>query len=231
MTTFTPKHLHFGPRKPKPDDPKDDDGRGLPRPTLVQIADRRGAGIREAKEILEQLPGPNESLHAVATHRMDMSDLVNVLLLECGPCRSLWFATLGYNERNLAAMLGWLTCGAVAELGLLTSDYFAHHKEPLWRETIKQFRLHTEEIDVSAHCAAARSHAKVITLDFKDGRKFSIEGSANLCGNGSGREQFSLACHADLHDWHQAWVREMVSLHELDNGPRSEPQTLWDGQG
>ncbi len=42
----------------------------------------------------------------------------------------------------------------------------------------------------------------------------SIEGSANLTGNGSGREQFCLVNDPVLHGWHEAWITDLVSKHE-----------------
>src|SRR5436190_22493885 len=94
----------------------DDDGDGLPRPALCRLQARRAAGIREAKETLAHLPGPGESLHALCTARMDLTDVLNALLERLGRCEQLLIATLGYNARNLRAMLGWLDTSAVGEL-------------------------------------------------------------------------------------------------------------------
>jgi hypothetical protein len=46
------------------------------------------------------------------------------------------------------------------------------------------------------------------------GERLVIEGSANLCGNGSGREQFVLIHDGPLHDFHQRWITEQVAAHE-----------------
>ena len=42
----------------------------------------------------------------------------------------------------------------------------------------------------------------------------AIEGSANLCGNGSGREQFALVNDPGLCAWHSQWISELVDRHE-----------------
>src|SRR5947208_7584383 len=111
MARFSPRKLHFG-HGPDPDD----DGTGLPLPLRVKLAARRAAGIREARETLASLPGPGESLHALSTARMDLTDVINALLEKRGRCDRLHVATLGYNARNLKAMLGWLDTGAAGEL-------------------------------------------------------------------------------------------------------------------
>jgi hypothetical protein len=119
--------LQFG-RRPVDDG---DDGEGLPRPLTARAAARRAAGIAEAKEALAHLPGPGESLHAVCTARLDLTDVLNALIEQLGPCDRVLIATLGFNEKNLAAMLGWLDSGAVKQLGLVASIFFRAHKGDL----------------------------------------------------------------------------------------------------
>ena len=110
MARFNVRRLHFG-RRPG------DDGEGLPTPARVRLAVRRAAGVAEAKAVLEHLPGPGESLHAVCTARMDLTDVIGALAGRLGPCCTMNIATLGYNEANLRTMLGWLDCrrGAIAD--------------------------------------------------------------------------------------------------------------------
>ena len=67
MARFSVRKLHFGDR---PDLDTEDGGEGLPLPLRVKLAARRAAGIAEAKAILEHLPGPGESLHALCTARI-----------------------------------------------------------------------------------------------------------------------------------------------------------------
>src|SRR5262249_6537397 len=116
VARFSARRLPFG-RPPGADD-VDDDGTGLPTPARVKLAARRAAGLAEARDVLAHLPGPGESLHAVCTARMDLSDVVGALLTKLGPCDRLVIATLGYNERNLRTMLGWLDSAAVRTLAL-----------------------------------------------------------------------------------------------------------------
>ncbi len=78
----------------------------------------------------------------------------------------------------------------------------------MWAQTLNEFRQRGQR------AACCHSHAKVVSLAFATGERCSIEGSANLCGNGSGREQFALINHAGLHDWHAGWIDELVTKHE-----------------
>lgn len=113
---FAPRPIRFG-HKPDAGDEAD----GLPTPHRVKLAARRAAGIAEAKAVLEHLPAPGESLHAVVTARLDLTDASNALLERLGGCEGMMIATLGYNARNLRMMLGWLDSGAVRSLSLVAS--------------------------------------------------------------------------------------------------------------
>jgi hypothetical protein len=208
VARFTVRPLPFGRRRPD----VEDEGHGLPTPIRVKLAARRAAGIAEAKDVLQHLPAPGESLHAVCTARMDLTDVINALLERHGPCERLRIATLGYNEANLATMLRWLDTGAVRSLALVASLFFRSHKGALWAQTLEEFRGRRQR------AACCHSHAKVATLAFAAGDRLSLEGSANLCGNGSGREQFALIHDAGLHDWHAAWIDALVTKHEGNEG-------------
>jgi hypothetical protein len=205
MARFNPRRPHFG-RGPD----RDDDGTGLPLPLRVKLAARRAAGIAEAGAVLDHLPGPGESLHVLCTARMDLTDIIGALCAKLGRCDRLVIGTLGYNARNLRTMLNWLDSGNVASLSLLASIFFRSHNGQLWAETLTQFRARGQR------AACCHSHAKVVSLSFAGGQRLAIEGSANLCGNGSGREQFCLVNDAGLAEWHAQWVLEAVARHEGD---------------
>lgn len=200
---FNPRRIAFG----KADD--EDTGDGLPAPHKVKLRARRATGIAEAKDTLANLPGPGESLHALCTSRMDMADVVSRLLEHHGRCEAVRIATLGYNARNLASMLDWLDSGSVGRLTLLASVFFRSHKGADWQRTLEEFRKRNQR------AACCHSHAKVITIAFP-GLKYSLEGSANLCGNGSAREQFALINDPGIHDWHAQWIESLVDKHEGD---------------
>jgi hypothetical protein len=105
-------------------------------------------------------------------------------------------------------MLTWLDEGSVKKIALVSSLFFRAHKRGLWEDTLREFHLRKQR------AACCHSHSKVITLHFHSGTKLSIEGSANLCGNGSGREQMAIFRDDALHDWHAAWIGELLDRHE-----------------
>ncbi len=209
--------VHFGPKPAVDDDAAEVDVEGLPAPLTARARARHAAAIKEGAEVLALLPAPGESLHALCSARLDLSDVITHLLGRLGRCERLVIATLGYNERNLAAMLRWLDEGRVGTLTLLASLFFRAHKRGLWEQTLTEFRTRQQR------AAACHSHAKVVALAFADGGRMSIEGSANLCGNGSGREQFALFNDPGLHDWHAAWILDLVGRHEHVAGDGPAP--------
>jgi hypothetical protein len=194
-------------------DDDEDDGTGLPSPMLLRLHTRRRAGIREARDVLAHLPEPGESLHAIVTTRLDLSDLLSALLERCGTCEKMAIATLSYNERNLRHLLGWLDAGAVRHLTLLCSIFFRSHKGALWTETLTALRQRGQR------AACRHSHAKVVTMAFQSGQRLVVEGSANLCSSGSGREQVTIISDTGLHDWSEAWIREQVTRGEQREQP------------
>lgn len=207
MARFSPARQHFGEREPEPEAVEIDEADGLPKPLTTKAAIRRVAGIREAKAVLEHLPGPGESLHAICTARMDLTDVMNALFEIVGPVEKCSVATLGYNAKNLTAIVGWLERGQVKEFNLLSSLFFRAHKADLWASTLEEFTR------LGQRAACCHSHAKVVSMTLADGRAMSIEGSANLCGNGSGREQFALFNDVSLANWHHGWICDLIGKH------------------
>jgi hypothetical protein len=207
MARFTPHRIHFGRRRVA----DDDDASDLPRPQMVRLQARRAGGIKEACGALAQLPGSGESLHCVMTARLDMTDVVNALLAKLGRCDRLAIATLGYNRRNWRTLLGWLDSGNVGSLTLVASIFFRSHNGDLWTETLAELGRRRQR----AVCCP--SHCKVMCLAFADGTHLAIEGSANLCSNGSAREQFAIINDEELYRWHSGWIDALVAKYEAGN--------------
>lgn len=201
---FAARPIRFG-HRPAGDT---DDGDGLPTPQRVKLLARRPAGIAEAKAVLEYLPAPAESLHALVSSRMDLADIIAIILDKIGPCRQMRIATLGYHRRNLKTLLAWLDSGAVSSLSLVASIFFRSHNGDLWEETLSEFRSRQQR------AACCNCHAKVITMQFATGERLSIEGSMNLAGNGSVLEQFALIHDAGVHDFHARWIEALLNKHE-----------------
>jgi hypothetical protein len=197
-----------------------DEGQSLPgkapRPLSVKDVARRTAMLKEAAGVLPHLPEPGEALHAIMTGTYDLTVLLTLLIEQSPtPCDHLRIATLSLKPRNLYELYRLIDKGKVVMLSLLVSDFFqAHHKE-LCTTLIGELAARSP-----AHrFAAARSHAKVICMDFGPGGKLVLEGSANLRTN-SNREQFALLNHDVLHDWHAAWIDETVSRGQVNESDR-----------
>jgi hypothetical protein len=183
----------------------DDEGDGLPRPLTVKAQARRMAGIAEAKEVLQHLPAPGESLHAVVSARLDLVDILGCILDRLGRCSRMTVATLGYSRKNVRTMLGWIDEGKVKVLSLVASIFFKSHNGPLWQDTLTEFRKRSQR------AVCCDSHCKVAALTFASGERLCLEGSANLRSNGSAREQFVLTHDAALTTWADDWITSLLS--------------------
>jgi hypothetical protein len=111
---------------------------------------------------------------------------------------------LGLNRRNYRAIVRWLDTGTVGGMTLLVSKFFRSHNGELFAEMVEEFRGRKQRV------AAVDSHCKVMALAFADGTRFAVEGSANLCSNGSAREQFCVINDAGIHDFHATWISAMA---------------------
>ncbi len=181
----------------------------FPAPIIGKAAARRTAMLGQAADVLAVLPVPGETLHGIILGRFDFMLLLTALVTHLGDVEALRIATLSYNGRNLTEMVALLDSGAVKRLTLLCSSFFRDHNKELWEETVENFR------ERGQRTAAARTHAKVVTIATASGRRLSLEGSANLRANGN-REQFALTDDEAIHDFHSQWIDALVTQHEGD---------------
>jgi hypothetical protein len=143
------------------------------------------------------------------TGTYDLMHLLVALLDALGsPCRAMRVATLSLSPRNVREMAVLLDRGAVGRLDVLVSHFFHRHDKDLFAELLSEFTARGQRV------AVARSHCKVVTMLLTDGRRYALEGSANLRTNHN-LEQFALSRDAALHDWYAAWLDGMVSKHEV----------------
>jgi hypothetical protein len=187
-----------------------------PRPLSVKDVARRTAMLREAASVLDHIPAPGEAVHCLMTGRYDPTALLVVLIeRQPMPCEHLRIGTLSLKQRNLYELYRSLDSRKVGRLTLLVSEFFREHHAEICATLINELAgrspLH--------FFAAARSHAKVVTMQFQDGGKMVLEGSANLRTN-SNREQFCLLHHAGVHDWHALWIDETVSPGQVNESDR-----------
>jgi hypothetical protein len=195
--------------------PEDDPAAGGKGGFLSRATRRRLACLREAGEALAHLPGEGEALHGIMTGTYDLMHLIGVLLGAPGsPCLVMRIATLSLSPKNVREMAALLDAGRVRALDLLCSHFFFRHDRAVFEELLAEFRARGQRV------AVARSHCKVVTVLLGDGRRYALEGSANLRTN-KNLEQFCLTRDAALHDWYAAWLDGLVEKHEVhaSDGP------------
>src|SRR5262249_5469072 len=110
--------------------------------------------------------------------------------------------------RNVHELAALLDCGAVKRLSVATSDFQRKHDPAIFAALLGALHQRGQRV------AAARSHCKLLLLDMEDGRKHTLEGSANL-RTSRNAEQFSLCQDAAAHDFYAAWFDGVVTAHEV----------------
>jgi hypothetical protein len=187
------------------------------RPGLVtRAARRRFLAIREATQALDLVPGPGETLHGLMTGTYDLMHLLLVLVDKLAvPIRRMKIATLSLSVKNVAEMTGLLDAGKVRSLDLLCSDFFRKHDQEIFAGLLAEFTRRGQRV------AAARSHCKLVTIAAGDGRRFTLEGSANLRINHN-QEQFCLTQDPALHRFYATWIGQMVTKHEVHTSDGAE---------
>jgi hypothetical protein len=196
------------PRPPSPARPAASDFRRRAREFKASL--RRKAQLKKAASVIPHLPGPGESLHTLLTGFFDFCLVLTcVIRSRPAPCEHARISTLSFGRKNVQEMARWIDEGLVKRLTLLAADFMAKASPEVYQGAVAELVGQRGQVVGFARC-----HAKVVRLAFRSGARLSIEGSANLCGNGSGREQFALVNDAGLHDWHARWIVDLLGRHE-----------------
>jgi hypothetical protein len=175
-----------------------------PPPRKSKAAARYRRAARTATALLPDLPGPGEAVHALMTGTFDLCQVITSVVGRLPACRHLRIATLCYNRRNAAELLGLLETRLALNLTLLVSSFFRSHNKELHEWFAGELRAYP-----AARVAAARSHCKVVTFDLGPADGLVFEGSANLRTNGN-REHLTAVWDRALHDWHAGWIDDLV---------------------
>jgi hypothetical protein len=193
---------------------------GSPAPLKGKVAARYHRAARTAAALLPELPRSGESVHALMTGTYDLCQVVTATVNRLPNCQHLRIATLCYSRRNAAELLALLEARKGLALTLLVSVFHREHNKELHAWLADELKDQP-----NARLAAARSHCKVVCFDLgpRDGLVF--EGSANLRTN-KNREQLTAVHDRTLHDWHAAWIDELVGADEgtPEGDSGSEPE-------
>jgi hypothetical protein len=201
---------------PRADGPNEGGERQGRRAFLSRIHRRRFASLKAAAEAVDVLPDEGETLHAIMSGYYDLMHLLVVLLDRFGsPCERIGVATLSLSRRNIQELVTLHDAGKVRHLDLLTSDFFRKHDDDIFAELVSEFHARGQRV------AAARSHAKLVVMALADGRRYVLEGSANLRTNRN-LEQFALTRDPGLYGFYDAWLDSMVTAHEIGQSHGTE---------
>jgi hypothetical protein len=175
---------------------------------LGTVNKRRFASLQAANQAIDQLPGPGESLHAIMTGFYDLMQLLIVLLERMqSPCTVMRIATLSLSSRNVQEMAALLDAKKIGQLDMLVAGFFKRQNKAIFAELAEEFASRGQRVGVSVN------HCKVVTIALEDGRRYTLEGSANLRTNSS-TEQFALTQCPLLHGFFDGWIDGMVTANE-----------------
>jgi len=160
--------------------------------------------LTTAVELLDPLPAADETIHGLMGMSLDAWSLVRAVIQLGGVCRELTIATLGFSDANTAALSAALDEGRLSKVTFIVSTYFRAIDRKVFEG------LHSALTTRGQGLFVRRSHAKLCLFDMSDGRKFTIESSANLrsCKN---VEQFSLTQSPELFGFHRSWITDLIA--------------------
>jgi len=179
-----------------------------PAPTKTKANARYHHAAKTAATLFPELPEAGEAVHALMLGTFDLCQVIVPTVQQLPTCRHLRIATLCFSKRNAAELIGLLDARPGFKLTLLVSAFFRGHNKELFEKFAEELREYP-----NARLAAARSHCKVVCFEIGADDGLIFEGSANLRTNGN-REQLTAIRDRALHDWHAAWIDELVNAHE-----------------
>lgn len=173
-------------------------------PLKVKAEAKYRRAAKTAAELLPALPERGEVVHALMCGAFDLCQVITATVPRLPALRHLRIATLCYSKRNVVELCGLLDTRKGLALTLLVSAFHRAHNKELHEWAVDELTAFP-----SVSVAAARSHCKVVAFDVADGDALVFEGSANLRTN-KNREQLAVFRDRALHDFHAAWIDELV---------------------
>lgn len=209
MGLFTPGKSSFTPRSPFATTTPAQGQAGAATVQRAPIRVRTGARhmvkLQAARDAAQSLPqGEGESVHWLLLGFFDPVHLITAILEQYGHCKSLRLATLSLSKRNVDLFCGMLDNGMVDRISVLTSTFQFRMDADIYDH------LHSELTARGQRVGAAVNHNKLALFDLADGRKFVMEGSANLRSCRS-IEQVALHGSVALHDWYAEWFDDTLT--------------------
>lgn len=163
---------------------------------------RESIQAKTAAEAMGAIPGEDDAIHMAISGRFALFDFVPAAL-ELGGCKidAVTIATLGFSRRNVLKLCELIDAGRIGNARMLYSHYFRGTSAELCECLDEQFAARPER----ARAATARTHAKILLVAFADGRRMTLESSANLrsCKN---IEQATAIGGEALYGFHLGWI-------------------------
>ncbi len=156
-----------------------------------------------AVEAMGKVPAPDEAIHLAVSGRFALWHMVPATMKISGSkLASLRIATLGFSKKNVSGLCDLIDAGEVDHVRLLASHYFKGTSNEIY--TFAETELAKRE--GRADFLSVRTHAKLLLMELDDGRKITVESSANLrsCKN---IEQMTIVGDPGLYDFHAGWMR------------------------
>ena len=165
---------------------------------------RHARKAKNARGLIDPLPKPGEAVHAVINGTFDFWHIVPALIELTGArCDRLDLATLGFNKKNITALLRLIDDGAIGRARLVCSVVHQALEPALCKFAFDELTAR------GGRFLAARNHAKVFCFDMAGGAAYTVEGSANLRSCGMA-EQFMMTSSRDLLEFHNNWIDEIT---------------------
>ena len=126
----------------------------------------------------------------------------------------LHIATLGFSRKNIEAMTQLVDAGQIMRVRLLCSHYISSTSKVIYQTAVTSFEARPERMEF----LSVRTHAKLLLLAFEDGRRITVESSANLrsCKN---IEQATIHGDPALYAFHRGWIDDLFGSQHHEPHP------------
>lgn len=206
--------------------PVDDDDPATPAPSKVgdrlrldqvRLSHRRrnarhvtrdGRGAANAAAVIGRLPKPGEVLHIVTDGSYTGAEVIPAILTLAGaPATEVIVSTLSFSRANVDLLARLIQERQIRRLTLLANIYF---RRTAGNEAIYSYA--EEQLDPTrAMLLSPRVHAKITLIRTTNGRRITIEGSANLRSCLS-VEQLTITDDANTYRFHRQWLMHVARI-------------------
>jgi len=121
----------------------------------------------------------------------------------------LFIATLGFSRANIDNLCALMDAGRVGTLHLVGSHYFKATSAPTYQHAVDMLGKRSK-----ARFTSLRNHEKLLAMEFSDGRRLTIESSANLRSS-ENIEGMTLFGDPAVHAFHVGWIGDLFTAADL----------------